>query len=322
MPEDNPAPETGPALEAGPALEVDPGAGADLVLEVDRVSHWFAGRPVLDECSLTVPAGAVVALLGRNGAGKTTLLRAIAGLLRPDEGEVRLFGRPSGPEALPRLGYVGQHAPLYRMLTVGQTLRLGRRLNPRWDAGRAEQLVHDAALPADRRVGTLAAGQRTRLALACALGKRPDLLILDEPLADLDPVARTEVVGALMAEVAERGTTVLMSSHVVADIQDVCDNVVVLGAGRIQLAEAADTALAEHRLVIGATADLGVLDDLDVVELRRDEREFTALVRATGGPPGEAVSWDEPTWDELLLGYLRGTPLPLPEEPLPSKETT
>jgi ABC-2 type transport system ATP-binding protein len=118
-------------------------------------------------------------------------------------------------------------------------------------------------------------------------------------------VARTEVIGALMAEVAERGTTVLMSAHVVADIQDVCDNVVVLGAGRILLADAVETALREHRLVVGPANDLGVLDGLDVIELRRDEREFTALVRAAEQPPGETVSWHEPTWDELLLGYLR-----------------
>ena len=278
----------------------------DTVIALDRVSHWYAGRPVLDECSLTVPPGAVVALLGRNGAGKSTLLRAIAGLLTPDEGEVRLFGAPFGPETLPRLGYVGQHAPLYRMLTVGETLRLGARLNPRWDAAQAEAL---AALPLDRKVGKLAAGQRARLALACALGKRPDLLILDEPLADLDPVARTEVIGAVMADVAAHGTTVLMSSHVVADIQDVCDNVVVLGAGRVLLAESVETALEQHRLAIGTAAELGVLDDLDVVELRRDEREFTALVRASENPPGEAVSWHEPTLDEVLLGYLRETPV-------------
>lgn len=271
------------------------------VIALDGVTHRYAGRPVLDDCTLTVPPGAVVALLGRNGAGKSTMLRAIAGLLRPDEGEVRLFGEPFGPQALPRLGYVGQHAPLYRMLTVSETLRLGARLNPRWDAGRAEKLV--AALPLDRRVGTLAAGQRASLALACALGKQPDVLILDEPLADLDPVARTEVAGALMAEVAERGTTVLMSSHVVADIQDVCDSVVVLGAGRILLAAAVETALAEHRLVVGAPGDLGALDGLEVVELRHEGRDVTALVR--GEPPDSAVTSFPPTLDELLLGYLR-----------------
>jgi ABC-2 type transport system ATP-binding protein len=120
-------------------------------------------------------------------------------------------------------------------------------------------------------------------------------------------VARAEVIGAVMAEVAARGTTVLMSSHVVADIQDVCDNVVVLGAGRVLLAESVETALAEHHLAIGPVAELGALDDLDVVELRRDEREFTALIHSPEQPPGEAVSWHEPTLDELLLAYLRET---------------
>ncbi|MFI5934630.1 ABC transporter ATP-binding protein [Actinoplanes sp. NPDC051494] len=270
---------------------------------LEAVSHRYDVQPVLDDCTLEITAGAVVGLLGRNGAGKSTLLRVIAGLLRPDTGDVRILGGPHGPQTLPRLGYVGQHAPLYRALTVAQTLRLGARLNPRWDAVRAQDLA--GTLPPRGRVGALATGQRTRLALACALGKQPDLLILDEPLAGLDPVARAEVVGALMAEVAERGMTVLISSHSIADIQDVCDHVAVLGAGRIRLSGPVEAALAGHRLAVGAPGDLAVLDDLDVVDLRHDDHGFTALVRDPGELPDGAVVWHEPTWDELLVGYLR-----------------
>ncbi|MFI5491385.1 ABC transporter ATP-binding protein [Actinoplanes sp. NPDC051859] len=258
-----------------------------------EISHGFGAIQVLHDCTLTVPQGAVVALLGRNGAGKTTLLRALVGLLRPHRGRIEVFGQPFSAAALPRIGYVDQQAPLYPMLTVAETLRLGGRLNPHWDHAYARKLTAAADLPDTARVRTLSAGQRTRLALALALGKAPDLLVLDEPLAALDPVARTEVVGALMAGVAERGLTVLMSSHVVADIQDVCDHVVVLGAGRVRLSTGVEQALAAHHIVVGTDSDLA---GLDVIDRQRTGREITALVRGAGDPP---------TLEELLLGYLR-----------------
>ena len=272
----------------------------EAALAVDRVSHGYGATPVLRECSFAVPAGAVVGLLGRNGAGKTTLIRAVVGLLRPYRGTIRVFGQP----VLSRIGYVSQRASLYPMLTVAQTLRLGARLNPGWDMAYAQRLVHAGGLRGAAKVGTLAAGQRTRLAIAMALGKRPDLLVLDEPLAHLDPVARVELIGAMMAMVAERGMTVLMSSHAVADLQDICDHVVVLGGGRARLAGAIEPALREHRLAVGALDDLAALDDHTVIDLHRDDREFTALVKL-GHPARDDHRWDRPTLDELLLGYLR-----------------
>jgi ABC-2 type transport system ATP-binding protein len=282
-----------------------PGEPPPFAIAAEGVSHWFGARPALRDCTFAVPAGAVVALLGRNGAGKTTLLRAVVGLLRPHRGRLSVFGRLVDADVLPRIGYVAQQAPLYRMLTVEQTLRMGARLNPRWDAAYARRLVDAAALPATAKVGSLTVGQRMRLALALALGKRPDLLVLDEPLAGLDPVARVEVVGSLMGAVAERGTTVLMSHHVVADIQDVCDHVVVLDDGRVRLAAEMEPALAAHRLAVGAMSDLAALDGLDVVEVRPGDGEFTALVRTTEPPSVGTVSWHRATLDELLLGYLR-----------------
>ena len=281
-------------------------------LIVDAVGHSFGGTPALDGCSFVVPAGAVVALLGRNGAGKTTLMRAVAGLLRPLRGQISVFGRPAGA-VLPRWAYVDQRAPLYPMLTVAQTLRLGARLNPGWDAAYATRVAEAGALPADARVGTLAAGQRSWLAFAMALGKRAGLLVLDEPMAGLDPVARAEFTSTLMAEVADRGTAVLMSSHVVADIEGVCDHVVVLGGGRVRLAAEVDRSLDEHRVAAGAVRDIGELDGLDVVELRRYDRDFTALVRA-GGPRTGALSWHRPSLEELLLAYLRLGAAPRPAE--------
>jgi ABC-2 type transport system ATP-binding protein len=288
---------------------------APAALVVEGVSHWFGAAPVLRECSFAVPPGAVVAMLGRNGAGKTTLLRAVVGLLRPYRGKSIVFGQPVDGEVLSRIGYVGQRASLYPMLTVAQTLRLGARLNPRWDAPSAQQLVEAGALRGTAKVGSLSVGQRTRLALAMAFGKQPDLLVLDEPLAGLDPVTRSELIGALMAVVAERGTTVLMSAHVVADVHDICDHVVVLGGGRVRLAAEIEPALLHHRIAIGALPDVAALDGHTVVELRRDAREFTALVK-TAKAGGGAVTWHRPTLEELLLGYLRA------DAPQPIKETT
>lgn len=296
------------------------GEPAPDALVADQVGHSFGTTPVLRECSFTLPTGSVTALIGRNGAGKTTLLLALVGLLRPDSGTVRAFGQPVGGEVLPRIGFVAHHAPLYPMLTVAQTLRLGARLNPGWDPARARRLVAAATLPPAAKVGALSTGQRTRLAVAMALGKRPDLLVLDEPLANLDPVARTELTGTLMAEVAERGTTVLMSAHVVADIEEVCDHVVLLGAGRVRLAAGIESALSGHRTVVGPRRALAALAHRDVVELRQDGREFAAVVRATPAvttttsATTSGLTWHRPTLDELVLGYLRNdTPPPIEE---------
>ncbi len=289
----------------------------NLALDVAGVTHSFAGQRALQDCTFTVPAGAVTALIGRNGAGKSTLLRAASGLLRPDAGEVRVFGERAGDGVLPRIGYVAQQAPLYPMLTVAQTLALGGRLNPRWAAGYAQRLADDAALPSTARVGTLAPGHRSRLALVMALAKRPDLLLLDEPLAALDPVARTEVLGTLMADVAERGTTVVLSSHVVADIDGVCDHVVVLTEGRVRLAAEVEPALADHRVAVGAGSDVRALDATQVVDVRAAGRDATALIRSAGPVPAGGLAWHRPTLEELLLGYLRAAE-PEPERKVPA----
>jgi ABC-2 type transport system ATP-binding protein len=282
-------------------------------LDVASLTHRFGRRYALDHCSFTVPAGAVTALVGRNGAGKSTLLRIAAGLLRADAGDVRVFGEPAGDSTLPRVGYVGQQAPLYPMLTVAQTLALGGRLNPRWDPAYAHRLAGDAELPYAARVGTLAAGHRTRLALIMALAKRPGLLLLDEPLAPLDPVARAEMSGTLMADVADRGTTVVLSSHVVADIETVCDHVVVLTEGRAHLTAEVDQALSAHLIAVGASDDVAALDD--IIDVRTAGHDATALIRSAEPLLGAGgLTWHRPTFEELLLGYLRA--------PLPQRKVT
>ncbi|MET1072562.1 MAG: ABC transporter ATP-binding protein [Umezawaea sp.] len=191
----------------------------------------------LRETTLEIPENRIVALVGPNGAGKSTLMGMITGLLRPTTGRITVFGaRPAGKGLHPAVAYLAQQKPLYQQLTVTETLRLGARTNPTWDQGYAERLIDQAAVPKTAKVGTLSGGQRTRVALALALGKRPSLLLLDEPLADLDPLARETVLRTLVAEAGTEGITVLLSSHVLAEMEGVCDHLVLLHHGRVLLA--------------------------------------------------------------------------------------
>jgi ABC-2 type transport system ATP-binding protein len=191
----------------------------------------------LRETSLVIPRNRIVALVGPNGAGKSTLMGLITGLLRPTTGAIAVFGdRPAGKGLHPAVSYLAQQKPLYHQFTVTETLRLGARTNPTWDQGYAEHLIGQAAVPMGAKVGTLSGGQRTRVALTLALGKRPSLLLLDEPLADLDPLARETVLRTLVTEARTQGITVLLSSHVLAELEGVCDHLVLLHQGRVLLA--------------------------------------------------------------------------------------
>jgi ABC-2 type transport system ATP-binding protein len=191
----------------------------------------------LRETTLMIPANRIVALVGPNGAGKSTLMGLITGLLRPTTGEITVFGeRPTGKGLHHSVSYLAQQKPLYREFTVAETLTFGARTNPTWDQGYAEHLVGQAGVPMSAKIGTLSGGQRTRVALALALGKRPRLLLLDEPLADLDPLARESVLRTLLTEARTHGITVVLSSHVLAELEGVCDHLVLLHNGQILLA--------------------------------------------------------------------------------------
>ncbi|MFE2723758.1 ABC transporter ATP-binding protein [Kitasatospora sp. NPDC059327] len=282
-------------------------------LEAVGLGLKYRRRWALRDCELRLPAGRVCALVGPNGAGKSTLMALAAGLLAPTEGAVTVFGDgPREATALRRTAYLRQDKPLYPRFTVAETLRTGRELNPGWDQEVAERIVRLGGFPLDAKVGTLTAGQRTRVALALVLGKRPDLLMLDEPLADVDPVARQELTGILMAEAAEHGTTILISSHVLAELDGVCDHVTVLQEGRIRLSGDVEDLLDDHRLVVGAAEGTGgtpvELGHHEIVELRRTGRQATALLK----PLGEIdPSWDvsRPNLEDILIAYLR-TPAP------------
>ncbi|MEU2179304.1 ABC transporter ATP-binding protein [Streptomyces thermolilacinus] len=295
-------------------------------LEATGLTQEYRHRPALRDCSFRLPAGRVCALVGPNGAGKSTLLALAAGLLRPTSGTVRVLGTdPASARA--RVAYVSQDKPLYPQLTVAQTLRLGDELNPgRWDAATADALT--APLDRDVRVRALSGGQRTRLALALALAKRPELLLLDEPMADLDPLARHQLTGALMADAADRGTTVVMSSHVIAELEGACDHLLLLDGGRIRLGGAVDDVLAAHALLTGPAADPDALAPYTVVESRTTGRQLTALARPAAGtaetPRAAPEGWRaaEPTLEELLLAHLRspGAPALLAPDTAPAAE--
>ncbi|MGW4645851.1 ATP-binding cassette domain-containing protein [Kitasatospora sp. NPDC004289] len=273
----------------------------------------------LQDCELTLPTGRISALVGPNGAGKSTLMALAAGLLAPTTGTVEVFGHaPGTAEGRRRFALLAQDKPLYPRLSVADTLRMGRELNPSWDQKTAELVLEQGNLAPNTRVGSLSGGQRTRVALALALGKRPDLLLLDEPLADVDPVARHELTGLLLAQAVEHGTTVLISSHVLAELDGVCDHVLLLRDGSVRLAGEVDELLAAHRKVVGAHEGEGTPPALaphHLVELRRTGRQATAMIRPTGPVDPD---WDlgEPTLEELLLAHLRapGTAAPTVRE--------
>jgi ABC-2 type transport system ATP-binding protein len=259
----------------------------------------------LRDCSLAVPAGRVVALVGPNGAGKTTLLHLAMGLLQPTAGSVSVFGAPAGAD-LSRVAFLAQDKPLYHGFTVAEMLRFGRRLNPRWDDDLARRRLAELDIPLKKKVGKLSGGQRTQVALTVVLAKRPELLLLDEPLANLDPLARHDVMRGLMSAVADTAMTVVLSSHVVPDLENTCDYLVVLNGGRVQVSGEIDELLAAHRLLTGP-ADLadGVAARLTTVDDTRTDRQATMLVRGTP----DAL---DPRWttrgvglEELVLAYLR-----------------
>ncbi|GHH28152.1 ABC transporter ATP-binding protein [Streptomyces lanatus] len=282
----------------------------ETAMEAAALGKTFGRRrrkDALDGCAFRLPAGSVCALVGPNGAGKSTLLSLAAGLQKPTDGTLTVLGH--APAAVrERLAYVAQDKPLHPQLTVDDTLRYGRELNPgRWDDRVAERIVDEGDLDRDARVRTLSGGQRTRVALALALGKRPELLLLDEPMADLDPLARHQLMATLMADAAEHGTTVVMSSHVVAELDGACDHLLLLGAGRVRLAGPLDDLLAAHRLVTGR-ADTS-LDPHTVIESRTTGRQLTALVRPEG-PLGDGWQSTAPTLEELVLAHLRAPQAP------------
>ncbi|HEU5199451.1 MAG TPA: ABC transporter ATP-binding protein [Ktedonobacterales bacterium] len=277
-------------------------------LETTKLSKRYGRTWALQDCTLSLPTGRVVALVGPNGAGKTTLLHLSMGLLEPTGGEVQVFGlSPSAQpgEALPRLGFVAQDHPLYKGFTVEELLALGRRLNPRWDDTLARARMQKLGIPLNRRAGKLSGGQQAQVALVLALAKRPDLLLLDEPLSSLDPLARREFLRTLMDAVAETGLTVLLSSHIIGDLERVCDYLVILSASHVQLAGDIQEVARTHKRLVGPRQDETAIASVHtVIEASHTERQTTLLVRTNG--PLFDPSWEvqEMSLEDIVLAYL------------------
>jgi ABC-2 type transport system ATP-binding protein len=277
-------------------------------LETVAVGKRYGRRWALNDCTLSVPVGRVVGLVGPNGAGKTTLLHLAVGLLQPSAGSVEVLGeRPgAGPEALARMGFLAQDSPVYARLTVAQHLQMGAWLNPRWDGEFAAQRVADLGLDTKQRAGTLSGGQRAQLALTLAVAKRPELLLLDEPVASLDPLARREFLQTLMEVVAAHGVTVVLSSHLITDLERVCDYLVVLDNGQVALTGDVEDLLASHHLLTGPRRDSDAMPSgMTVVEESHVERQSTMLVRADGPILDPTWTVTPVTLDDLVLAYMR-----------------
>jgi ABC-2 type transport system ATP-binding protein len=294
------------------AFTPDDGAGA-WALEARGLGKRYGRGWALRDISFRLPAGRICGLVGPNGAGKSTLLGIATRQVHPTEGDLRVFGVPvDDPGAMPKFAFLGQDKPLFKRFTVAETLRMGSELNPGWDMTAAERIVRSGQVPMDARVGTLSGGQRTRVAFALAFGKRPDLLLLDEPMSDLDPVARHDMSTLLMSEAVERGTTVLMSSHMLSELEDMCDYLLVLAGGRIRMAGDADALVPAHALVTGLATDgdpAAALAPHTVIECRVQGRQFHALVRPNGPLSGDWVV-AEPSLEEVLLAHLRSPDAP------------
>ena len=281
---------------------------AALALSCEALGKRYGSRWALRDCSLEIPAGAVTALVGPNGAGKTTLLQLAVGLSRPTAGDVRVLGHSPRREAaavLPRVGFLAQEHPLYAGFTIAEMLKLGRKLNPTWDERLALDRIQSLDLPLRQKVGKLSGGQHAQVALTLALAKRPELLLLDEPVASLDPLARREFLQVVMEAVAETGMTVVLSSHIVADLERVCDHLVILSSARVQLAGPIETIVASHRLLTGPRTDPAAVARVhDVIRASHTERQTTLLVRANGRVYDASWQQYEVDLEEIVLAYL------------------
>ncbi len=276
-------------------------------IEAWNVSRTYGSNLALQDCSLDIPVGSVVGLVGPNGAGKTTLLGLATGMLRPTTGRIKVLGGVPGhgTTQLRKVGFVAQETPVYAGLSVVDHLKLGRRMNARWDAELAARRIRELKLDPRRKAGRLSGGQRAQLALTMALARRPDLLILDEPVASLDPLARRDFLAGLAEATVGTQMSIVMSSHLVSDLERICDYLVVLVASRVQVAGPVSEVLADHYLVSGVSVDRsGLPDDAEIISAARNLGHTTALVRTAAAPHYPAWTVTRPNLEDVVLGYM------------------
>jgi ABC-2 type transport system ATP-binding protein len=263
----------------------------------------------LRDCSVTVPEGRICALIGPNGAGKTTLLRVLAGLARSTGGEVTVLGaKPrQDPAFLAGIGFLAQDIPLYRRMSAEDHIKIGANLNASWDAALARERLQELDISLSRAVGALSGGERAQVALALTLAKRPRVLLLDDPVAALDPLARRQFLGMLTSAVADAGAslTVMLSSHLVSDLERVCDHLILLSRSQVQLSGDIDGLLAEHKVLVGPRKDTSAVEKTHiVVQAKRTARQVSLLTRLRGPVIDPAYQAEEVSLEELVLGYM------------------
>jgi ABC-2 type transport system ATP-binding protein len=277
------------------------------VLEARGLGKRYGRRWALTDCTLSVPAGHVVGLVGPNGAGKTTLLNLTTGMLAPTAGTIEVLGgQPaSGPDQLAKVGFVAQDTPTYSGLTVADHLRFGAHMNPGWDADVAQERIDQLGLDLNQKAGKLSGGQRAQLALTLAIAKRPELLVLDEPIASLDPLARREFLRILMETTAEHEVSVVLSSHLVADLERVCDYLVVLVASRVRVAGEVEDLLATHRLLTGPRcASQSLPGSWQVIQASHTDRQTSLLIRTSDPVLDPAWTSTPVSLEDLVLAYM------------------
>lgn len=286
-------------------------ASAGLAVETRALGKRFGSFWALQDCSLRIPEGRISALLGPNGAGKTTLLRLLAGLSRRSTGELFALGRePEQAEVfLKSVGYLAQDAPLYKRLTVRDHLKIGAAMNPKWDDSATLDRLAGLKIPLQQRVGKLSGGQRAQVALAIALSKHPGLLLLDEPVAALDPLARRQFLASLTEAVADGDLTVLLSSHLLRDLEDVCDHVVLLNSSRVQLCDEIESVLASHFLLLGPRQQTsGIERQFTVISATHTSRQSRLIIRAdlSRMAAGLDPPWEtrEVSLEEIVIAYM------------------
>lgn len=282
--------------------------GATNVVETKGLGKRYGSFWALQNSSVSVPEGSVSALVGPNGAGKSTLLKLLVGLSAASAGDSEVLGKAplQHEDFLADIGYLAQEIPLYKYMSAADHIQMGAHLNKRFDTAFITKRLQELSIPLDRPVGKLSGGQRAQVALALALAKKPKLLLLDEPVAALDPLARHDFLSSLAQAVADGGLTVVMSSHLLADLERVSDHVIVLAAGQTQLCDDIETVLDEHKLLVGPrdhAKDLG--DGVRVIHETHTAKQSTLLVRVAKGTKLPA-HWQkhEPNIEEIILAYM------------------
>jgi ABC-2 type transport system ATP-binding protein len=276
-------------------------------LQAQGLGKKYGRRWALSDCTLDVPAGRVVGLVGPNGAGKSTLLNLAVGLLAQTTGTIDVLGAPPAASTaqLAKVGFVAQDTPTYARLSIADHLRLGARLNPGWDDKVAQSRIQSLGLDPKQRAGKLSGGQRAQLALTLGIAKRPELLILDEPVASLDPLARREFLQDLMEAVADQELSVVLSSHLVSDVERSCDYLIVLVDSRVQIADDIETLLATHYRLTGPRRDPANLPaNQHVISASHTDRQSTLLIRTEAPILDPAWTVSQLTLEDVVLAYM------------------